>query len=186
MDTVLQAPPASSGVPAPAPERETRINLRLIAFLTIVSLPFVWFLGLFLYNTIRGPIQDYGDYKKVDLKALGNFAFDQNRGTIDDLPQKFRELDGQRVMLEGEMWADQAGAQVREFELVYSIVECCLGGPPKVHERVYADVPPDMKVPNYTRRGYVRVLGTLHVDVKKSEGAIVSVYRLDVESVEPT
>ena len=57
-----------------------------------------------------------------------------------------------------------------QFQLVYSIVECCLGGPPKVQERVFAFVPPDKKIPNYTGR-QVTVLGTLRVELQKDKGA---------------
>ena len=94
MDTVLQAPPQQ--FPA-----RPRVNWRLVGFLALVSLPFAWFLYVFLNQTLSGGIKDYGDYKHVDLKALGNFPFDEVRGTENDLPQRFRELDGQRVMLEG-------------------------------------------------------------------------------------
>jgi hypothetical protein len=49
-------------------------------------------------------------YMDVDLKAMSTFTFDQNNGTIDDIPQKWRDLDGKKVVVHGEMWAaDDAG-----------------------------------------------------------------------------
>jgi hypothetical protein len=96
-----------------------------------------------------------------------------------------RELDGKKVKFDGEMYAPSAALNdVREFQLVYSIVECCLGGPPKVQERVFAKVPPGRQIPNYTNR-QVTVVGTLHVDVKKDGDETVEVFTMTVDEVTP-
>jgi hypothetical protein len=172
----------STARPATRPLGE-RVNLRLIGFLVLVSLPFLWCLWLILDQRM---IVNRGDYYEVDLKAMGNFPFNDETDTIDAVPREVRELDGKRVMFEGEMYApDQAASQVEGFQLVYSIVDCCLGGPPKVQERVFASVPEGRRVRNYTGGPQITCVGTLHVDVKKIDGKTVSVFTMDVDEVEP-
>ena len=57
-----------------------------------------------------------GGYTYVDLKAMSTFTFDQNNGTINDVPAKWRELDGKKVVLHGEMWEPTgAGPTVDEL-----------------------------------------------------------------------
>src|SRR6185295_15607734 len=95
-------------------------------------------------------------------------------------------LDGKKVKFDGEMFApDAASDRVKQFQLVYSIVECCLGGPPKVQERVFAFAPPGKTVTNYTG-SQVTVIGTLHVKVVRPEkGEAVSVFTMDVDEIRP-
>ena len=171
----------SAARPAGRPLSE-RFNFRLIGFLLVVTLPFIWVLW-----TIFGQqtIVNRGDYYEVDLKAMGNFPLDPVRDTAAVIPPEVRALDGKKVRFEGEMYApNEAASAVTQFQLVYSIVECCLGGPPKVQERVFAFVPPDKRIPNYTGQ-QVTVLGTLRVELQKQEGKTVSVFTMDVEEVQP-
>ena len=76
-----------------------------------------------------------------------------------------------------------AAADVNEFELVWSVANCCYTGSPQVQHFVQAKVVEGRKVRYYTRP--VRVHGTLRVDVTRHEGQITGVYHLDVERVEP-
>src|SRR6059058_2076282 len=77
----------------------------------------------------------------VDLKALGNFPFDQNNGSINDIPPAFRALEGKKVLLDGFMYSPRnAGDKGHEFQLVYNVTKCCFSGPPQVQERVYGYV----------------------------------------------
>jgi hypothetical protein len=125
-----------------------------------------------------------GGYTYVDLKAMSTFTFDQANGTMNDVPQKWRELDGKKVVLHGEMWEPSgAGPTVEQFELVYSIAKCCFSGPPQIQHFVHSQAQPGAKLGYY--EGTVEVKGVLHVNVKKEAGAVKSVYQLDVESVQP-
>ena len=165
--------------PAARPLSE-RVNVRLIVFLALVALPFIWCLWVILDQRM---IVNHGDYYAVDLKAMGNFPLDPKRDTEAVIPKEVRALDGKKVRFEGEMYAPgQASTRVREFQLVYSIVECCLGGPPKVQERVFALVPEDKRVHNYTGK-QVTVIGTLHIELQKVDGEAVSVFTMDVDEV---
>ncbi|HEX4795422.1 MAG TPA: hypothetical protein VH370_16620 [Humisphaera sp.] len=120
-------------------------------------------------------------YRMVDIKALGNFNFDAANGTIDDVPGIFRHLDGQRVMLDGFMWSPMAASQLSDFQFVYN-VHPRWPGPPLVQERVFADVPHGKKLPYVDR--YRRMYGTLHVNVRREDGVVTSVFRLDVDRAE--
>lgn len=160
--------------------RRGRINARLIIFLAIVSFPFFWFAYVFVNQTLTGGIQHHGDFAEVDLKSLGNFPLDGNNGTLNDIPSRWRELDGKRVMLEGFMYApNAAGYQVNDFQFVYNISKCCFNGPPLVQERVFVNAPKG--APYYS--DLAKVVGTLHVTVVKEAGIIKSVYTLDMEKI---
>ena len=134
----------------------------------------------YLFN---GGVEDHGNYKVVDLKALGNFNFDQAAGGINDVPAHFRKLDGECVQLTGFMWSPSSAAQLKDFQFVYNVAKCCFNGPPLVQERVFAHILPGSRPLPYVDN-YVKLTGVIHVDVKKQDGVITSVYTLDVEKFE--
>src|SRR6187455_1442525 len=108
------------------PPITSRVTLRMIFFILVVLLLVGYPVYVFLESALTGGIRDRGGYKEVGLKAMSLFHFDQENGTIDDVPQKWRELDGQKVKVVGEMWDPySAGNQVVGFQLVYSIAKCC-------------------------------------------------------------
>ena len=110
-----------------------RINWRILVFIAVIILPiallFFWWLNEFL----SGGIHDYGAFKEVDLKAMSTFDMDQTNATMQDIPEKWRNLEGKKVLMIGEMWApNYAGdsARLNYFQLVYSKTKCCFSGPP--------------------------------------------------------
>ena len=123
--------------------------------------------------------------KQVDLKAMSSFPLDQINGSLQDIPDKWRQLDGQKVILYGEMWDSRyAGdSDVRAFQLCYSIAKCCFSGPPQVLHFVNSVVPPGTSLGSYSN--LVKVTGVLHVNPIKSEGKLSSIYQLQVENIEP-
>ena len=180
------SPSASRPAPAgPLPARRPRISLRLVVLLGLVALPFLYFGYVIIDQSLNGGVTRHGTYYDVDLKSLGYFPFDAAKDGIENVPRRWRELDGKRVALNGEMFVPaSAGAKLRGFELVYSIQKCCFNGPPRVQERVFAKVPDNGTVRYYPQ--VVRVLGTLHVNAKRDEfGQVTSLYELDVETVDP-
>ena len=166
------------------PLRE-RINYRLVFFIAVIALLVGYPVYQFVEMKLTGGIkQAAGGYTQVDLKAMSTFAFDQADGTINDVPEKWRQLDGKKVILHGEMWEPMgAGPHVTDFQLVYSIAKCCFSGPPQIQHFVHSRALPDAKLAYY--EGTVEVRGILHVDVKQDQGRVTSVYQLDVESVKP-
>jgi hypothetical protein len=165
------------------PLRE-RINVRMLVFIGLIALLVGYPIYVLLDAQLSGGVHAAaGGYTEVDLKAMSTFNFDQANGTMDDIPQKWRALDGKKVILHGEMWnAQGAGPTVDAFELVYSIAKCCFSGPPQIQHFVHSKAMPNARVGYYD--GTVQVKGTLHVNVKKDSGRVASVYQLDVESVE--
>jgi hypothetical protein len=162
-----------------------RINIRVLIFILIVAAIPGYILYIMIDAQVTGGIKNAGGgYKFVDLKAMSSFELDQNSGVITDVPQKWRDLDGQKVILHGEMWQPtSANNEVAGFDLCYSIAKCCFSGPPKVQHFVKSKVQQGKSVGYYD--GQVEVKGKLHVDVKNDAGKLTSVYQLDVESVEP-
>jgi hypothetical protein len=162
--------------------RKPRLTLR--AALTFAAAAFVLTYPIYtaIELAITHGIHEKGGLLEVDMKAMSDFNLDQVNGLTTDIPRPYRQLDGKRVMLAGEMWGpDTASGAVDHFTLVYSIQRCCFSGPPRVQHFIKATVLPGRKVEYY--QGVVNVVGTLHVGVERSGGQIDSVYRLDVERV---
>lgn len=170
----------STAVKIPLSER---INFRLVAFvliaLALVGMPVYWYVDM----AVSGGIKQKGDVTAVNLMAMVTFPFDQNNGTIADVPPQWRALNGKKVELVGEMYlGNSAGDELKRFELVYSISKCCASGPPQIQHFVQAKAKEGKTVPYYP--GLVTVTGTLYVDVKKGPEKVEQVFRLDVDSVE--
>jgi hypothetical protein len=160
------------------------INLRLMFLLVVLCAPVIWLVWIFTASAISGGVVNRGEYLEVDLFKMSNFEMDQVDGTDQGIPKQFRDLDGKRVMLVGEMYQPYAvGGTIAEFDLVYSISKCCVTASPKIQHFVRSTAMQDKQVGYYS--GLVRVLGRLHVGVQKVNGRVGSVYRLDVESVKP-
>ena len=172
-----------SAVKVPLSER---ISIRMIVFFTVLAVLIGYPTWIYVDSAIHGGRKQLaGGYTEVDLKAMSVFPFDQVSGTIDDVPAKWRELEGKKIVAYGEMWEPRsAGHYVDSFDLVYSIAKCCFSGPPQIQHFVQSRVVSG-KVVGY-HSGPVEVTGTLHVKVTRNElGKITGVYHLDVETVRP-
>jgi hypothetical protein len=190
MSSATPSSPSLSYEPRPfqAPRRSwlSRINWRIAVFaaviLMLVGVPFyIW-----ADEVITGGIHNHGSYKEVDLKAMSSFDMDQINGTMQDIPQKFRNLEGQKVLLIGEMWApvDAGDGTLAYFVLVYSKTKCCFNGPPLAQHFVDGNVMQGASV--YYYETPVKVWGTLHVYVRKDAGGVIkSIYHVDIEKVDP-
>ena len=167
-----------------------RINFRLWTVLLVAALavgyPLYQGLELALTGGISKSSDEKGAVLKVDLKSMSLFEMDPEKAEAADIPQKWRDLDGKRVELAGEMWlGNQAGGEATQFDLCYSIAKCCFSGPPKVQHFVRCSTGRGKSVSYYPN--LVIAKGTLHVGIEhdKDTGKIQSVYRLDVESLRP-
>lgn len=126
----------------------------------------------------------HSQYQAVDLKAMGSIAFDDGQGTERDVPQIYRRLDGQKVVIEGEQYADTAAPLVDRFQLIYGIAQHAPHRPPRVQERIFAQALPGQRLPVYAGRALV--YGTLHVRaVRDSQNRIMSLYSMTVDAVVP-
>jgi len=159
------------------------LNFRLILFIAIVGLPLLGVSWLMVQGLLNKGVTWHGDYAEVDLKALGNFPFDKNHGTRDDVPSRWRELDGKKVELKGFMFSPLSARNGTEFQFVYNVNKCCFSGPPQVQERVYGHS--RSEIPILSVYDFAKVVGILHVRVVRDEsGAIHSVFDLDVQHIE--
>jgi hypothetical protein len=163
-----------------------RINFRMIVVVSVVLFLVGFPVYTFLDAAITGGVENAGNrMKKVDLKALGNFPFDDKTSTINDIPQKWRDLDGQKVVLEGFIAPPPSSAayDLNSFQFVYNVAKCCFNGPPLVQERVFTVVPDGRTIPYDS--SMLRCTGTLHVDVQKDEaGTTKAVFIMDLTKVE--
>src|SRR5215470_16292725 len=83
-----------------------RINFRMIAFAGVLLALIGYPVYVYFDSVVSGGIkQAGGGYLEVDLKAMSVYPFDQQNGTLDDIPKRWRELDGKKVILEGQIWA---------------------------------------------------------------------------------
>ncbi len=159
-----------------------RVNPRLLLVGLIIAAPIAWMVYTFAKLSIGEGIEQVGEYKQVDLKSMGNFPFNDQTDGEAQVPEVYRRLDGQKVLLIGQQYVDYtAEPTVTRFQLVYSIQNCCFNGPPKVQERVFANAPKGKKVPVYG--GLARVYGTLHVKAIRENGTVVSLYEMDIEKM---
>jgi hypothetical protein len=157
-------------------------NWRTLAIIAVAFFLFAYPIWLYTSSLITGGISQRGDLLVVDLKAMSSFEMDQDNGTTEDIPLRYRQLDGKRVLLTGQMYDPYAAeGKIRAFTLVYSITNCCFNGPPKIQHFIQATVPSDKSV-DYSN-DFVDVVGTLHVGVQSEAGHVQSVYRIDVEKV---
>jgi hypothetical protein len=163
-----------------------RINFRLVGFIAVIVVLVGYPVYVMLDQQLSGGIKHAaGGYKEVNLKAMSTFTFDQVNGRIEDVPQKWRDLNGQKVILRGEMYEPLGANQddVQKFDLVFSIAKCCVTSTPQVQHFVKSQVLPGKSIRFYDVP--VEVRGILRVDVKREEGRVSQVYALDVESVRP-
>ena len=162
-----------------------RINFRLVFFICLISIPLGWVGYVFLDSAIHGGVKDLGDgYVEVDLKAMSLFPFDQINGKREDVPSKWRELDGKKVVVYGEMWQPYNAGPTSPagFQLVYSRAKCCFSGPPQIQHFVQATLKPGANAAYVDN--LAKIKGTLHVDVTRDADKVSSVYHIEVESVE--
>src|SRR5947209_11256216 len=141
MDTADDRPISYAPAPAAKPPLSERVNFRMIIFAAVVLFLIGWPVYTFLSESLTGGIHNRGGFKEVNLKALGQFDFDPAGGSLTDVPAQYRALDGQKVLLEGEIYDPNEARDITAWELVYSIQKCCFNGPPRVQERVFCTAP---------------------------------------------
>jgi len=122
-------------------------------------------------------------YDVIEVKALSNFALDQTTGTIDDIPAKWRALDGKPVEVTGDVVP--LGGGPTPHQVCLGFVPPHYRGPPLAQRFVLANAREGKSfvVPDFDS---ITVAGTLHVAVARSaDGQLMSVYTMDVDRIEP-
>ena len=162
-------------------------NWRLLVFVGFFLVIFGSMGYMIISDKINNGIHIRGDVAEVNLKALGQFPFDDQNGRVTDVPKDFRGLDGKRVALRGYMVVmNSAGADASECQLVWNVQKCCFGGPPLVQERVFLVAPADRKIARYDMYTLVNVTGTLQVKLERNNtGTVTAVYKMIPDAVTP-
>jgi hypothetical protein len=170
-----------------APKRSwwSRLNFRVVIFCAVIGTLVIVPTYIWLDELITGGVHPHGTYTEVDLKAMSTFDMDQTNGTLQDVPARFRALEGKEVLMIGEMWVPNFAGEddLNGFTLVYSRAKCCYGGPPlpqcavdatviQGKHAIYTDLP-------------VKVWGKLHLEVTRAPGGLITaVYHVVVEKLE--
>jgi hypothetical protein len=128
------------------------------------------------------PAPKAGEVRDANIKELGNFDYDADKG--GNVPDDVKGLSGLKVRVKGFMIPMDQASNVTTFALVPDLFACCFGQPPQVQHMIVATCPPGKAVTYYPDELVVE--GTLKVDEKKEDGFIVSLFEMDVSSVKPT
>jgi hypothetical protein len=122
-----------------------------------------------------------GQVQEMAIKDLGNFDYDADKG--GDIPPDVTALSGSKIRLSGYMIPMDQAESITEFALVPSLFSCCFGQPPQIQHTIVVHVPKGKAVSYYPDE--ISVEGKLHVEEKKEDGFIVSIFEVDTSSVKP-
>jgi hypothetical protein len=180
----------TTAAPTYTPPAPRRFNTRILAFVLIFGLLLGLPLYVFIDTALSGGVKKRGDgVFEVNLQAMSNFVFDQTNGTLDDVPPKWRELDGKRIITEGEIAPGtlQSRGLDQEFELVFSVAKCCFSGPPQIQHFVQVDVPQkNLESVKWDGASRVRLEGVLKVNITRdpTTNAITGVYHITADKLD--
>ncbi|HVT89581.1 MAG TPA: DUF3299 domain-containing protein [Tepidisphaeraceae bacterium] len=128
------------------------------------------------------PTPKDGQVLEMNIKDLGNFDFDADKG--GNIPADVKQLSGHPIKLHGFMVPMDQAANITQFALVPDLFACCFGQPPQLQHTIICNTPRGKAVSYYPDE--IQVEGKLTVAEKKDEGFIVSIFQVDVSSVKPT
>ena len=114
---------------------------------------------------------------EVGFGALAGFDYVEGM----ELPADVTKWDGESVKISGFMRREEGGdGPVEFFMLVYD--QCGCQGMPKLNEVVFCAMPAGETTD--IAAGTATVTGTFHVGEEKEDDVVVSLYTLDVDSVD--
>jgi hypothetical protein len=122
-----------------------------------------------------------GETRDLQIKELGNFDYDADKG--GNIPKDVQALSGTNIRLHGFMIPIDQTEKITSFALVPSLFACCFGQPPQLQHTIVCKAPSGKSVSYYPDELVVE--GKLKVEEKKDDGFIVSIFEVDVTSVQP-
>jgi hypothetical protein len=120
--------------------------------------------------------------RNMDFATLGDFAFDQYKGKLAEIPFPIRLLDGRKIAIEGYMIPMDQAEKITEFALVPDIFWSHRRGPPPIQQTIVARIVSGPQTGYFADR--IRVTGTLHVRVTYDEGYVVCIFDMTVDSIQ--
>ena len=122
-----------------------------------------------------------GETRDLQIKELGNFDYDADKG--GNIPKDVTALSGSSIRVHGFMIPIDQAENITSFALVPSLFACCFGQPPQLQHTIVCKAPNGKSVSYYPDELVVE--GKLNVQEKKDDGFIVSIFEMDVTSVKP-
>lgn len=131
---------------------------------------------------IPHPRPEPGKAVELTIKELGNFEYDADKG--GNIPDDVKAMDGATLRLSGYMIPMDQADSITQFALVPSLFACCFGQPPQLQHTIIVNTPSGKAV-SYSADEIV-VEGRLHIEEKKDDGFIVSIFEMECTSVRPS
>jgi hypothetical protein len=114
---------------------------------------------------------------KVNFPTLSSFEYEEGM----ELPAEVTRLDLQRVEVSGFMAREDGGTGPTDMFML--IDEACgCEGLPKMNEVIFCALPEGEEID--VQPGLIKVTGTLYVGEEIEDGVVISLYYLEVESVD--
>jgi hypothetical protein len=117
----------------------------------------------------------------LQIKELGNFDYDTDKG--GNIPKDVLALSGTTVRLHGFMIPIDQTEKITSFALVPSLFACCFGQPPQLQHTIVCKAIAGKSISYYPDELVVE--GKLKVEEKKDDGFIVSIFEVELNSVQP-
>ena len=151
--------------------RLRRLRFLIAGFLILAPL----LVGL-ATSYLRSPNRNY---TLIDIRSLGNFPFDKETGTLNDIPARFRALDNQLVGIEGTalLYNNDSGP---DFQIVDWPKPPWPRTPPLVQERVFVDTAAlPAPLPTLAK---LRVYGRFHINtIRDPDGTLRELFQIEAQ-----
>jgi hypothetical protein len=162
------------------------IKWRFVGFFLIAGAVIALPVYAWIWSHREEDIVVFDTYKQVSLKALCGIAFDPVNGKITDIPQRFRDLETQRVKLAGFMLVPGARhyTNIKSFDLYYADPKTDSPNlPVQSHIHCVAQGENELRYLS----GPVTVWGFLHCDIHRDATTheVTSIYQLECKSASP-
>ncbi len=113
----------------------------------------------------------------VNFPTLSSFEYEEGM----ELPAEVTRLDSQRVEITGFMAREDGGSGPTDMFML--IDEACgCEGIPKMNEVIFCAMPDGEEI--NVEPGLVKIVGTLYVGEEIEDGVVISLYYMEVESVD--
>lgn len=164
--------------------------IKTVGFFAVIIGIFAVFLGFF--KAPEKKMEKGVEYQKLSIAALSNYDYytplpnekiDKKRLAENRIPDKIKELNGQKVVLTGFMMpvnVDKDG-NVSEFALNGKYDMCFYGAPSSINQWVYVKMTEGKKIK--FNHNPIAVYGILEVGEEFKDGEIVSLYRMTSDKV---
>ena len=132
-------------------------------------------------------------YIEVSFDELASYKYEISYDDMvkrnfksEQIPNGIKALNGKKVMVEGYMVpTDGEGSKVSNFILLQNTMSCCFGVPPPANGWIDAAMIEDRHTKYYSDE-IVQIYGTLEVGEVFDPEKGLSIYRMQVEKLDPT